>query len=90
MGVARALSSEGERRLQSEIENEDFVGRPAITVMRLVEEGDVVVAEGRVRAARRDGGQLNAVFCDVFEMRDAKIRRLVSYLMEVKDDDPSA
>jgi hypothetical protein len=27
---------------------------------------------------------LNAVFCDVFEMQDAKIRRLVSYLMDVK------
>jgi len=23
------------------------------------------------------------VFCDVFEMQDAKIRRLISYLMEV-------
>jgi hypothetical protein len=28
---------------------------------------------------------LNAVFCDVFEMQDAKIRRLASYLMEVKE-----
>jgi hypothetical protein len=43
-----------------------------------------VGAEGRVRAARRDGGYLNAVFCDVFEMRDAKIKRLISYLMEIK------
>jgi ketosteroid isomerase-like protein len=51
----------------------------------LTEESDVVVAEGRVRAARRDGGTLNAVFCDVFEMQDAKIRRLASYLMEVKE-----
>jgi hypothetical protein len=24
------------------------------------------------------------VFCDVFEMRDAKIRRLISYVMEIK------
>jgi ketosteroid isomerase-like protein len=51
----------------------------------VTEQGDIVVAEGRVRAAKRDGGSLNAVFCDVFEMRDAKIRRLVSYLVEVKD-----
>lgn len=49
-----------------------------------MEEDDVVVAEGTVRATRRDGATLNAVFCDVFVMRDAKIRHLTSYLMEVK------
>jgi len=74
----------GKDAFDREIENPAFVGSPVITVTRLTEEGDVVVAEGSVRAARRDGGTLNAVFCDVFEMQDAKIRRLISYLMEVK------
>ncbi|MEX2222983.1 MAG: hypothetical protein WEG40_14420 [Candidatus Rokuibacteriota bacterium] len=50
----------------------------------MVEENDVVVAEGQVRAQRKDGGLLNAVFCDVFAMTNAKIRRLTSYLVEVK------
>lgn len=37
---------------------------------RLIEsEGDIIVAEGTVRASRRDGGVLHVVFCDVFEMR---------------------
>lgn len=76
----------GKEAFDKEIENPAFVGSPDIEVTRLMEERDVVVAEGRVRAARRDGGTLHAVFCDVFEMRDAKIRRLVSYLMEVKED----
>jgi len=75
---------DGKDAFDREIENATFVGSPAITVTRLTEEGDVVVAEGSVRAARRDGGHLNAVFCDVFEMQDAKIRRLTSYLMEIK------
>ena len=35
---------------------------------------------------RKDGGLLNAVFCDVFEIQDAKIRRLTSYLTEVKEE----
>lgn len=74
----------GKEAFDREIENEAFRGSPVITLTRLIEEGDVVVAEGSVRAARRDGGTLNAVFCDVFEMRDGKIRRLTSYLMEVK------
>jgi ketosteroid isomerase-like protein len=73
----------GLEAFDGEIENDAFVGRPAIEVTRLVEEDDVVVAEGRVRAAKRDGGMLDAVFCDVFLMRDAKIRHLTSYLMEL-------
>jgi ketosteroid isomerase-like protein len=75
---------QGKGAFDKEIENEACIGSPVITVTRLAEENDVVVAEGSVHAARRDGGSLNAVFCDVFEMRDAKIRRLTSYLMEIK------
>jgi ketosteroid isomerase-like protein len=54
---------------------------PVITETRTVEAGDVVVVEGSVRAARADGGFIDLVFCDVFDMRDAKICRLVSYLV---------
>jgi len=75
----------GKVAFDKEIENDAFVGRPTIHVTRMTEEHDVVVAEGGVRAARREGAPLNAVFCDVFEMRDAKIRRLTSYLMETKE-----
>jgi ketosteroid isomerase-like protein len=66
------------------IVDEGFAGKPEITVARLVEEEDVVVAEGTVRAGRTDGGVMNLVFCDVFEMRAAKIKKLTSYLMEIK------
>ncbi len=74
----------GKEAFDREIENEAFVGRPAITVTRMTEENDVVVAEGSVRAQRRDGGILFAVFCDVFVMQGGKIKRLITYLMEVK------
>ncbi len=70
----------GKEAFDSEIENEAFVGSPSIEVHRLTEENDVVVAEGTVRSTRRDGGKLHAVFCDVFVMRDAKVRMLTSYL----------
>jgi hypothetical protein len=36
-----------------------------------------------VQSAKKDGGMLNAVFCDVFVMQSAKIRRLTSYLMDL-------
>jgi ketosteroid isomerase-like protein len=43
-----------------------------------------VVAEGTVLAGREDGTSIEPAFCDVFELRDGKIRRLISYLMETK------
>ena len=73
----------GKDAFDKEIENDAFVGSPTITITRVVEENDVVIAEGAVQARKRDGGLLNAVFCDVFVMRDAKIGRLTTYLTEV-------
>lgn len=56
---------------------------PKITVDRLIEEDDKVVAEGSVVAPKDDGTFLNIVFCDVFDMHGGKIKKLVSYLVEV-------
>lgn len=73
----------GRDAFDKEIENPAFIGRPSITISRMVEEDDVVVAEGAVRAQRKGGGLLNAVFCDVFVMENTKIKRLTTYLTEV-------
>lgn len=78
-----AFHLSGKAAFDKEIENDAFVGSPTIEVTRMTEENDVVIAEGTVRCARRGGGFLNAVFCDVFEMQDAKIKRLTTYLAEV-------
>ena len=78
-----AFHLHGKAEFDAEIENPAFTGRSDIHVTRMTEEDDVVVAEGTVRATRADGGALNLVFCDVFVMRDAKVRHLTSYLMEV-------
>lgn len=74
----------GKEEFDKHIVDEGFVANPAITLTRLTEGNDVVVAEGSVRTQRKDGSLLNLAFCDVFEMRDSKIRRLVSYLMETR------
>lgn len=79
-----AFHIQGKEAFDRHIEDDAFVGSPAITVSRLTEENDVVIAEGTVRTQRKDGAVLNLVFCDVCEMRDGLIRRLVSYLVEMK------
>ena len=75
-----AFHLRGKEQFSGEIVNPAFEPKPPIEVTRLVEEGDVVVAEGRVRPRKKDGQVLDIVFCDVFEMRGGKIRKLTSYL----------
>jgi len=75
---------QGKDDFAKHIVDEGFAGHPVITISRMIEEDNVVVAEGSVRAPKQAGTFLDLVFCDVFDMRNGKIRRLVSYLLETK------
>jgi ketosteroid isomerase-like protein len=71
----------GKEAFDNEIENDAFEGHPKLTVDRLIEEDDIVVAVGAVEATQKDGGILNAVFSDVFYFEGDKIRRVETYQM---------
>jgi len=71
----------GKEAFDKEIENENFVGSPTIQIIKMIEENNIVIAEGAVQGAMKNGGILDAVFCDVFEMENSKIKKLTSYLM---------
>ena len=79
--IPGAFHVHGKDEFARHIVDEGFAGHPEITVTRQIEVNDVVVAEGSVRAPRREGPPVALVFCDVFDMRQGKIRRLVSYLV---------
>jgi len=74
----------GKDAFDKEIENPAFEGKPVIVVNRAIEENDIVITEGTVRAKKKDAEYINLVFCDVFEMKKGLINKLISYLMEVK------
>lgn len=74
----------GKDAFDQEIENDEFVGRPTLTVDRLVEEGDVVVAVGSGEARHRSGAVHRFAFSDVFVFRDDRICRVESYLVPLK------
>ena len=57
--IPGAVHLVGKAAFDGEIENDAFVGPPTITIGRVIEEDDVVVAEGAVEATRRDGGVLH-------------------------------
>ena len=60
-----------------EIENDNFIGSPTIQIIKLIEENNIVIAEGAVQGNMKNGNKLDAVFCDVFEMENGKIKKLV-------------
>ena len=82
--IPGVFHARGKQAFDEQIEGDGFVGSPDITVTRLTEDDGVVVAEGSVRAQRKEGTFLHLAFCDVFEMQGGRIRRLISYLMETK------
>jgi len=74
----------GKEDFDKEIENPAFEGKPVIVVNRAIEENDIVITEGTVRAKKKEAEHIKLVFCDVFVMNNGLIKQLTSYLMEVK------
>ena len=72
----------GKAAFDGAIENDATPGLPDIRLTRLIEEGDVVVAEGSVQTALATGGRIDALFCDLFTFRGDKICRLVTYQVD--------
>jgi len=79
--VPGAFHLRGKREFGGEIVSEGFVPPPTIEVTRMLEASDVVYAEGFVGTRHQDGTRLRLAMCDVFEMRDGRIRKLTSYIM---------
>ena len=75
------ISLSGREAFDKEIENDLFEGKPDIQITRMVEENNVVIAEGAVQCKIKAGGMLDALFCDVFELENGKVKKLTTYQM---------
>lgn len=78
----------GKDAFDQEIENEDFTGSPSLTLYRLLEEGDTVVAIGSGESTHVTGNVHRFAFCDVFTFRDNLVCRVESYVVPLEDDAP--
>jgi ketosteroid isomerase-like protein len=74
----------GKEAFDQEIENDEFVGSPTLTVDRLIEGADAVVAIGNGETTHKSGEVHRFAFCDVFTFAADKIRRVESYLVPLK------
>lgn len=77
----------GKEAYDAAIENPDFTGSPSLTITRMVEQDDVVMAELTGEVARAEGGVMRMAMAEVFVMREAKICERRAYVIELKESE---
>ncbi|MFF2807761.1 nuclear transport factor 2 family protein [Streptomyces sp. NPDC058000] len=77
----------GKEAYDNAIEGPGFVPPPQLEVVRMVEEGDVVMAE-LTGSVRRDTGEVMRMsMAEVFVLRDGKIAERRAWVIELKEND---
>ncbi len=86
--VFGAFRLTGKQAYDEAIDGPEFVAPPELEIVRIVEEGDVVVAEIAGSVARGGTGEVMRMSnTEVFVMRDGKIAEHRSWVIELKEND---
>lgn len=81
------LKLHGKEAYDKEIENPNFKGSPKLEIVRLVEEGDVIMAELTGEAQLADGTPFRMAMAEVFVMKDGLIDERKAYVFQLKEND---
>jgi len=65
----------------------DFIDPPTLEVVRMVEQGDVVMAELLGTARRAEGGEMRMSMAEVFVMRAGKIAERRAWVIVLNEND---
>jgi uncharacterized protein len=76
--------TEGKEAFDGEIENDAFEGSPKLTLERLIEEGDTVVAPHLGEGQLRGGGDFRFAGVTVFGFDGDLISRVESYIVPLE------
>ncbi len=85
--VFGAFSLEGKEAYDAAIEGPGFVGGPDLDVVRMVEEGDTVMAELVGRVPQQDGSVQRLSMAEVFVMRDGLICERRAWVIPLHEDE---
>lgn len=78
---------EGKTAYDENIEAPNADGSPELEVVRMVEEGDTVMAELTGLARFTDGSSVRMSMAEVFRMRDGLICERRAWVIPLQDDD---
>ena len=65
----------------------EFIDPPELEVVRMVEQGDIVMAELTGRVKRAAGGEMSLSMAEVFVLRDGKIAERRAWVIVLKEND---
>jgi ketosteroid isomerase-like protein len=65
----------------------EFIDPPELEVVRMVEQGDVVMAELTGRVQRSAGGELRLSMAEVFVMREGRIAERRAWVIPLQESD---
>jgi ketosteroid isomerase-like protein len=85
--VFGAFHLEGKGAYDGAIEGPGFAGDPELAVVRMVEEGDTVMAELVGRVPQPDGSVQRLSMAEVFRMRDGLICERRAWVVPLHEDD---
>lgn len=78
---------QGKDAYAAEVVSEGFTGSPELEVVRMVEEGDVVMAELTGVAPREEGTPLQLAMAEVFVFRGDLICERRAFVIPLEEDD---
>jgi len=65
----------------------EFIDPPTLEVVRMVEQGDVVMAELTGMARRAEGGEMRMSMAEVFVLRDGKTAERRAWVVVLEEND---
>jgi ketosteroid isomerase-like protein len=77
----------GKQAYDEAIDGPGYVGPPRLDVVRMVEEGDTVMAELRGWAPQAGGGQVRMSMAEVFVIHEGKIVERRAWVIPLHEDD---
>jgi uncharacterized protein len=78
---------QGKAAYDAAIEGPGYAGPPELEVVRMVEEGDTVMAELVGRVPQRDGSVQRLSMAEVFRLRDGLICERRAWVVPLHEDD---
>ena len=85
--VYGAFHLTGKAAYDEAIEGPGFLGPPRLEVVRMVEQGDTVMAELTGSATRESGEIMRMSMAEVFVLRDGKICERRAWVIELTEND---
>jgi uncharacterized protein len=85
--VVGAFHLRGKAAYDAAIEGPGFAGNPELEIVRMVEEGDTVMAELTGRVPQQDGSVQRLSMAEVFVLRDGLICERRAWVVPVHEDD---